>query len=80
MTIQYIGGPRGLRGQEGPRGRKGPEGPKGNPGPIGPRGPTDYDELTNAPTALSAFSNDVGYVSSTDGTIDGGEITFDGTV
>ena len=70
MTIQYIGGPRGLRGQEGPRG---PKGPKGDRGLIGPPGSTD------TPTTLSAFSNDVGYVSSTDGTIDGGEITFDGT-
>jgi hypothetical protein len=70
-----IQGPKGDTGPAGSKGDTGDTGPAGSKGDTGLAGTTNYNELTGAPTALSEFTNDVGYIDN----VDGGELIFGGT-
>jgi hypothetical protein len=69
--IQGPKGDTGLTGAQGPKGdagangAQGIQGIKGDTGAQGPAGTTDYNDLTNKPTAVSSFTNDAGYLTST---------------
>jgi hypothetical protein len=73
-------GAQGIQGIQGPKGDTGDQGPQGL---TGPAGTTDYNNLTNKPTTLSAFTNDSGYITSSGNaaTVTNGVYTTDtGTV
>src|SRR5690554_1516495 len=63
-------GPQGNDGNDGATGPTGPTGPQGPAGPQGPQGPAgttfdgQYSSLTGAPTNVSSFANDAGYLTS----------------
>lgn len=55
-------GPQGIQGPKGDTGDKGPKGDKGDIGPQGPPGPpgtTTWAGITDRPTKLSQFENDL---------------------
>lgn len=52
-------GPAGPQGPKGDTGEQGPQGPKGDKGDKGDAGTTDFNDLTNKPTKLSDFTDDL---------------------
>lgn len=61
--LESLKGPKGDKGEQGDKGDKGDSGEQGPQGEKGDPGTTNYDELENAPTNVSAFNNDVGYLT-----------------
>lgn len=54
-----LTGPKGDKGDTGPQGIQGPKGDKGDAGPQGPPGTTTWAGITDRPTKLSQFENDL---------------------
>lgn len=61
--LESLKGPKGDKGEQGDKGDKGDSGEQGPQGEKGDPGTTDYNELENTPTNVSAFNNDVGYLT-----------------
>lgn len=61
--LESLKGPKGDKGEQGEKGDKGDSGEQGPQGEKGDPGTTDYNELKNAPTNVSAFNNDAGYLT-----------------
>ena len=86
--IEWLASLKGDKGDTGEQGPKGDTGATGATGPQGDPGTTDYNNLSNkptiptVPTLVSAFTNDAGYITSTNELINGSytaSLNVDGT-